>query len=271
MSIMAPHLFDGYTIADLAYTVSPLQALWATRSDGALLGMTYVPEHQVYAWHKHDTAGYFESVAAASENNEDALYAVVRRTLNGREARYIERMASRRITAKEDAFIVDCGLTYSGAATATITGLHHLEGETVSILADGAVETSQEVTGGQVTLSTAAAKVHVGLPIEADAALLPLWFMKAAAMGQGTMKNVSKAYVRTYETTGLKVGPSFAKAAEIPARRTEPYDSPPELRTEMREIIVSPSWNQDGAVVFRQSYPVPTTILSVALDVAAGG
>jgi hypothetical protein len=271
MSIMAPHLFDGFTIADLAYTAAPLQALWAVRSDGALLGMTYVPDHQVYAWHKHDTDGLYESVAAVAEGNDDALYCVVRRTLNGRTARYIERMASRLFTAKADAFIVDCGLTYSGAATATITGLHHLEGETVSILADGAVETQQVVTAGAVTLSAAAAKVHIGLPITADAALLPLWFMKAAALGQGTMKNVSKVYVRTHQTSGLKAGPDVNHLVEIPQRQAENYDAPPALRTEMRELTISPSWNQSGSVVFRQSDPLPVTILGVALEVAAGG
>jgi hypothetical protein len=271
MSIMAPHLFDGYTIADLAYTAAPLQALWAVRSDGALLGMTYVPDHQVYAWHQHDTDGLYESVAAVAEGNDDALYCVVRRTLNGRTARYIERMASRLFTAKADAFIVDCGLTYSGAATATITGLHHLEGETVSILADGAVETPQVVTAGAVTLSAAAAKVHIGLPITADAALLPLWFMKAAALGQGTVKNVSKVYVRTHQTSGLKAGPDVNHLTEIPQRLAETYDTPPALRTEMHGLTISPSWNQSGSVVFRQSDPLPVTILSVALEVAAGG
>jgi hypothetical protein len=271
LSIMAPHFFEGYTIVDLAYTAAPLQALWAVRSDGALLCMTYVPDHQVYAWHKHDTDGYVESVAAVSENDQDVLYAVVRRTLNGREARYIERMASRLFTTKADAFIVDCGLTYSGAALATISGLHHLEGEIVSILADGAVESQQVVTGGQVVLSGAASKVHVGLPITAEAELLPLSFMKAAAMGQGTMKNVNKVYIRTYRSTGIQAGPSYDKLVDIPARRDEAYDAPPALRTEIREVPIKGSWNQDGTVVFRQSDPVPATILSVALEVAAGG
>jgi hypothetical protein len=271
MSIMAPHLFDGYTIVDMAYTAAPLQALWVVRSDGVLLGMTYVPEHQVYAWHQHDTDGYYESVAAVTEGNEDALYCVVRRTLNGREARFIERMASRLFETKADAFVVDCGLTYSGAATDTISGLHHLEGETVSILADGAVEAQQVVTAGAITLSTAASLVHIGLPIEADAALLPLAFMQAPALGQGRIKNVSKVHVRTYRTTGLRVGPTTDALTTIPARSDESYGASPELRTEIREVVISPSWNQNGTVVFRQSDPVPTTILSVALEVAAGG
>lgn len=69
VSIMAPHLFDyRYTIKQLAFLRQPLPCLWAVRDDGALLGMTYVPEHQVFAWHQHDTAGEFTSCCAASED-----------------------------------------------------------------------------------------------------------------------------------------------------------------------------------------------------------
>jgi len=92
ISILAPHLFDGHTVVDMAYSRAPVQLLWCVRSDGALLGMSYVPEQQVYGWHQHDTAGFFESVCVVSEGLEDALYALVRREVDGREVRYIERL-----------------------------------------------------------------------------------------------------------------------------------------------------------------------------------
>lgn len=92
ISILAPHLFDGHTVVDMAYSRAPVQLLWCVRSDGALLGMSYVPEQQVYGWHKHDTAGRFESVCVVSEGLEDALYALVRREVDGRWVRYIERL-----------------------------------------------------------------------------------------------------------------------------------------------------------------------------------
>ena len=104
ISIMAPHLFNGYTLSDMAYCRAPVPTLWCVRSDGALLGMTYVPEQQVYGWHQHTTSGAFESVCVVSEGSEDVLYAVVRRTINGRSVRYIERLQSRLFTAQEDAF-----------------------------------------------------------------------------------------------------------------------------------------------------------------------
>lgn len=273
MSVMAPHLVDGYTIKDIGYAKAPLQCAWFVRSDGKLLGMTYVPEHQVFAWHQHDTDGLFESVACVAENNEDVVYVVVKRVINSRTVRVIERMATRfyKNLAKADAFIVDCGLQYSGTAISTITNLHHLEGKTVSILADGAVKTQKVVTNGQVTIDVAAAKISVGLPIEADIETLPLAIVQAPAAGQGTMKNVDKVFLRIFRSTGLRVGPSESKLTTVPMRSNEDYGTSPRLRTEEISVGITPQWGTDGSVFIRQSEPVPLTVLSMALGVSVGG
>jgi len=136
VSIMAPHLVDDYTIIDTAYSKSPDQLHWATRSDGTLLGTTYVPEHEVVGWHKHTTpGGSFKSVCVVSENGGYALYAAVARTIDGDAVQYIERLHPRAFTALEDWFGVDAGKTYSGAAATAISGLWHLEGVAVDVLA----------------------------------------------------------------------------------------------------------------------------------------
>jgi hypothetical protein len=274
MSIMAAHLVDRHTILDLAYSRAPLQTLWAVRSDGRLLGMTYVPEHQVFAWHQHDTVGgFFESVAVVAENNEDVLYCVVRRVIGGNTVRNIERMASRLFSDKAHAFVVDSGRTFVGAATTTVYNLHHLEGETVSILADGAIKTPQVVANGAITIDTPASRITAGLPITADLMTLPLSMMAARlpAAGQGTKKNINGAALRTHNTTGLKCGPSFDKLTEVPARRNESYGQPPEMRSELRRVTITPSWGEDAMLCVRQTEPLPATLLSIALDVATGG
>ena len=111
-SIMAPHRFNYHTLTDLAYSRSPDSILWAVRDDGVLLGMTYVPDQQVYGWHAHDTDGKFESVTVVSEGNEDMLYAVVQREIDGRSVRYIERLSTRYFARQEFAYFVDCGLSF---------------------------------------------------------------------------------------------------------------------------------------------------------------
>jgi hypothetical protein len=271
-SIMAPHRFNGYTVTDLAYSRAPDSITWAVRDDGVLLGMTYVPDQQVYGWHAHDTAGEFESVCTVSEGSEDVLYAVVKRTVNARTVRYVERLRSRIFTAQEDAFFVDSGLTYSGSPVSTVGGLYHLEGQTVDILADGAVEARQTVTGGQVTLGTAASTVHVGLPITADLVTLPLAMEGAAAAGQGTVKNINKVHLRVSQSSVVKAGPAFDRLREYPARAvTDPYGSPPALRNGELALSIDPSWNQDAALCVRQDLPLPLTVLSMTLEIQSGG
>jgi hypothetical protein len=271
-SIMATHRFNGFTVDELAYSRAPDSILWAVRDDGVLLGLTYVPDQQVYGWHAHDTQGTFESVCVVPENNEDVLYAVVRRTIGASQLRYIERLRSRLFTNQDDAFFVDSGLTYSGAPATTISGLTHLEGKTVDILADGAVEARQVVTGGQVVLGTAASLVHIGLPITADLRTLPLAMEGAQAAGQGTVKNVNKVHLRVSQSSVIKAGPAFDRLREYPARAiSDPYGSPPALRDGELTLSIDPSWNQDAAICVRQDLPLPLTVLSMTLEIQSGG
>lgn len=118
LTILANHLFIGHKIIDWAFAIAPFSVVWCVREDGVLLGLTYLRDQQVVAWHPHPaTNGFYESVCSISEGNEDAVYAVVRRIINGQTKRYIERLTSRLFTDIEDAFIVDCGLTYDGRNT----------------------------------------------------------------------------------------------------------------------------------------------------------
>jgi hypothetical protein len=128
LTILANHLFIGHQIVDWAFAITPFSIVWCIRDDGLLMGLTYLRDQQVVAWHPHPaTNGYYESVCSISEGNEDALYAVVRRVINGQTKRYIERLDSRIFSDISDSFIVDSGLSYDGrntdvSRTVTLTG-----------------------------------------------------------------------------------------------------------------------------------------------------
>ncbi len=272
LSIMAPHRFNGYVIKQVAFTRAPDSILWAVRDDGTLLGMTYVPDQQVYGWHAHDTDGTFESVCVVSEGNEDVLYAVVRRTIGGTALRYIERLRSRVFTDQKDAFFVDSGLTYDGTPVTTLSGLDHLEGKTVAILADGAVHPTRVVTSGAIALDFAASVIHVGLPFTSDLRTLPLALEGAPAVGQGTLKNVNKVHLRVAQSSVVKAGPDFVRLREYPPRAiTDPYGSPPALRDGELSLLIDPSWNTDAAVCVRQDLPLPLSVLSMTIEAQSGG
>lgn len=274
VSLFAPHLFNSHQVSELAYTRAPDQTLWGIREDGVLLGLTYVPEQQVYGWHQHETDGVFESCAVIPEGGEDVLYVVVRRTFGGRARRYIERMKSRFFADQDHAFYVDSGLTYDGAPTTTVTGLRHLEGLEVQILADGAVHPPQTVTNGSITLEDGetASVISVGLGYNSDFMTLPLVLERMEALGQGTTKNAGKVYVRVDNSSLLKAGPSFDRLTEYPPRAvSDPYGSPPALRSGMLTFAIAPNWSDDAPVCIRQDQPLPLSILSLVIDAQTGG
>lgn len=143
LSVFAAHLFDGYTVVDWDFSQIPHGIAWAVRSDGVLLGLTYLPEQDVWGWHRHDTDGVIENVRVIPEGDEDRAYLCVRRTIDGETVRYIERMAPRTITAETDArdlLFMDAALTYDGRNTSATTmtllgGSAWDEGETLTLTA----------------------------------------------------------------------------------------------------------------------------------------
>lgn len=140
LSVMTEHLFRDYTPNDLQYADVPYQIVWMTRADGTLLGLTYVREHDVYAWHRHSTGGIrtdgaprdaFESVCCVPEGQETSIYVIVRRTIDGSTVRYVEKFASRRFLESPDGIFLDSALTFDGRNTGStqlrleaITGTH---------------------------------------------------------------------------------------------------------------------------------------------------
>ena len=270
-SLRATHLFDTYDLVDMAYAKAPHPIIWMVSTSGKLLGITYVPEQQIGAWHQHDTDGVFESCTVVAEGNEDVLYCVIQRTINGNTVRYIEQQASRQFVDPADAFFVDCGATYDGAPADQISGLDHLEGKTVNILADGAVHPQRVVTSGAVTLDVEASKVQIGLPITADLQTLPLVAQIDNAFGQGRCKNINKVWLSVFRSSGIFAGPTFNRLAEAKQRTTEPYGSPPALKSEDVPIDLFPSWSDTGQVCVRQVDPLPLTILALTIEAAIGG
>lgn len=270
LSILANHLFRGYRVEEWAYAQAPYSLVWAVRNDGALLCLTYEREQQVWAWSHHDTGagGAFESVAVVSEGQEDAVYFIVRRNINGVMHRYVERLHSRQFSDVRDCFFVDCGLTYSGAATKTLTGLGHLEGLAVSILGDGNVFPQQVVTGGQVSLPHAVSKAHVGLPITAEMQTLDLEVQPGTV--QGKRKRVVAVTARVEASRGMWAGPTTDDLVEVKPEGLAVYGGPIPLKTGDARVIIPPRYETHGSVCIRQTDPLPLTILALIPELEVG-
>lgn len=277
LTIMARHLFEYKSIKAWAYAQSPWSIVWVIMDDGSLVSMTYMKEHDVWGWTRHQTDGVFEDVVVIQEGSEDVPYFIVNRTIGGVTKRYIERLHTRQFTAVTDAFFVDSGLTYSGTAVTVISGLDHLEGETVVALADGNVVRDLVVTSGDVTLPFAAEVVHVGLPYEATLKTLDLDLGQVRGLGtvQGRQKSIAEVWFRVEDTRGIWLGAvddtrDSGKLVEYKQRSTEAWNEAIGLYTGDLKITALPNWTTGGNVIVKQFDPLPMTILAIMPDVALG-
>lgn len=156
LSIFSAHLFDDYTLVDWCYQQIPHSVVWAVRSDGVLLGLTYVREHQVWGWHRHDFDGSAENCVSVPEGTEDATYVVVKRTIGGADKRYIERISPIRFDDIKDAKYLDSCLSYdgrnTGSQTMTLTGSGWTYIDTLTLTSSTSFFTSSDV-GNEIHLT----------------------------------------------------------------------------------------------------------------------
>lgn len=268
ISILAEHLLDGYQIEEWTLARNPYSIIWSVRDDGLLLGLTYLKDQEVIGWHQHSTDGSFESVCAIPGTTIDDVYFIVNRTIGGATKRYIEKLMPR-ITDETtyDYYFVDCGLTYSGTAVSTFSGLGHLEGKTVVILADGAVIGGKVVTSGEVTISRASTLVHIGLPYNSDLELLPLEFNNDRGTSHGKNKTVSSINLYLRNSRGCWVGKDENNLDEITFSDEADAGLPPPLFTGIKEITPEFDNTKQQTIFIRQTYPLPLNILAVIPDV----
>lgn len=266
LNLLASHLFEGHKIISMTYQQIPNSIVWCVRDDGLLLGLTYIKEQDIYAWHQHTTAGgKFVSVCNIGGSTEDKLYAVVER--GGQY--YVEIMESRdKSTNVEDQFFVDSGITYEGEPTDEISGLEHLEGYTVAILADGNVLPQQTVENGKVVLGNKYKKVHVGLPIDAEIKTLPIDFTAQDGTYLSRKKRIASFIAMLKDSRGGVYGMRDDALDEIKWRSNEAYGEPIALKTEKVKIVVkSASWSETQQVIIKQPDPLPMTVLSLIPEI----
>ena len=272
MTILAEHITEG-GITDFAYQQEPDSIVWTVRTDGVLSCMTYRREEQVVAWHRHIIGGVFGSGNAVVESiavipgdlDEDELYLIVKRTINGATKRYVERMSVFDFGSDiTNAFFVDSGLTYSGSAATTISGLDHLEGQTVSVLANGSLHPNVTVSSGAVTLQRSTTKAHIGLPFTSKVETLRVDGGSALGSSQGKVKRISEVTIRLFRSVGLKVGTSSSELDIVPFRDSgDAMDTAIPLFTGDKTVEFRGGYDDDATIVIQQDQPLPMTILAI--------
>lgn len=269
---VSEHIVDP-GIKQIAYQAEPYQIIW-TIIGKELYALTYETDEEVFAWSRQDV-GEARSIATIPNGGNDRLWMVVKRGGNY----YIEYLSKffRRTDSLDDAIFVDSSLSYAGSEIQTLTGLDHLEGETVSILNEGSVGSQRVVTGGQIELQFPTTKVTVGLSIKSAWQSMRFEGGAQDGVGQGKSKRVSAVVFRFEKTgSGLKYGKgtidkefSDGLFAKLPVRETNDLmDAPPSLLEgdTCRQPIDGGS-DQQYMLRVEHSEPVPCTIISIILTV----
>ena len=266
LTILAEHLTRG-GVTDMVWQQEPELVLWFVHSDGTLVGLSYDPQNQTIGWHTHPmgNSGIVESITAIPSGAEDQVYLSVKRTINSATVRHVVFMENIYFgTDVADAFYVDSGLTYDSTATTTISGLNHLEGETVQILADGAAHPDKVVSGGVVTLDRSASTVHVGYSYDSKMQTLRLEAGADDGVSQGKIKRIHGVTVRFIDTVGAEVGPDEDGLDRIPFRDSSmAMDEAVPMFDGDKEITFPSGYDNDARVFVRQTQPLPMTILAV--------
>ncbi len=247
--------------------------VWAVTSDGVLVGLTYEREENVVGWHRHETDGTFESVAIlyGAEGGSDEIYLVSKRVVNGVERRYIEVIQpdayeQQRDGHQEECVMSDCALVTRGTDLAEITGLSHLEGKTVQVLADGGKRTDATVSGGKITLDATADVVIVGLQFEAMLKPMKLELPMQDGTAQTRTFKLHKLALRVFQSLGGQMRSDDAADWQTLVYRdtTDPMGTAPGLYTGEKELSMDSRSKDSLDFTVRSIDPHPLTIIALA-------
>lgn len=256
MTILVPEI-TGDGITDTAFQQTPNSILWCVKENGDMATFVYERKELITSWSEMITDDDFESVAVINGTSEDQVWVSVKRTIGGSDKRYIEYFALRDWGSDdEDAFFVDSGFTYdSDNATTTISGLDHLEAETVLVYGDGSARTSQVVSLGIITVPSIN-KAQVGLPYTVQMRTMPLSWLGDQTI-QGRIKRINEVIARYYKAGDFSVGRDAIDTETV---------SISGIDTSEDRATFPPGFDRPGYVFVYQQSPEPLTLTALMIE-----
>lgn len=263
ISLLSSHLIDSpldFAVRKSTSTEETNLVLTVDGSNRLIVG-TILFSQNVIGYSKrittNTTSGKFLNVGV----DVSEIYTVVERTVNSSTQKYLERL-------QDDVFL-DSSVVYEGIfPTDTFTGLDHLEGQSVKVIADGSVLSDKVVSGGSVTIDRdAQTSCQIGLDMEPIVETLPL---EVIGLGTniGRKKRISEVVLRLQETGDFTVNSrevsfkSFGKAGA-----GSPLDVAPPSFTGDKKVKGLLGWEERQNIVISQNEPAELKVLSVTMNV----
>jgi hypothetical protein len=268
ISALAPHLLIDKAIKNWAHQKTPHNIIWCKTDSDYMLGVTYNKQHGIIGWHRHTTQGTWGDICCIPDkyNRQTATWMINERSIDGSTKLYVEKMYKTYLYDDNDTnfMYLDCAKYIDAPGSATITGLDHLEGETVDIIADGGYHAPQVVSSGEIELYKEYDEVWVGFGY--DSTIIPTESSPQINDGEseGRLRRVQKIIVNLYKSVGFSYGKDESSLESYPPRRVSHPTGVGVPPTSSSIMVDFPSgFTRDPVVIIKQEKPLPLTVLGL--------
>lgn len=277
LTLLAKHIIENVQIVDSAYKQEPDSTIYFVRSDGSMACLSYIMEQKVYAWSTIETQGKIEAVAAVQEGDEDIIYLVVKREINGVTVRNIEYLAknSAKSNNPDDYIMLDNAIEYSTAEKSsgeTEIDAAELAGEKVTVIGDGRMYSGLTVSqDGTVTLPAAVQHAFIGLPYRSIVELPNVEIRTGDGTMQGRKKQISNCILRLSNSLGGMVGPDINTMDLMNFDEQNAVSDIKLFTGDKHMTLPIGGFNNEGRVIIVTDEPYPFNLLAVVREVSFGG
>lgn len=256
----------GYLTITSAYAQDPDSIIYYIRNDGEINCLTYIPEQKVYGWSHFVTNGKYLYCESVSEGEQDSIYILVERTLQGKKVKCIERMVP--LYSDDVNVFLDCYVEFKSSNAIDSINIPHLSGQTVQVVIDDNQQQDVVVPDdGLLQLNVSGSHIKIGLPFTSKIRVPSVEMQMQDGTLQGRVATVSRVVLRMYKSFGGKVGHTFDRMDDI----TLP---PNELFTGDKPVILPKmgvNYSTDTSICIKHSDPFPFNLLSITRIVEIGG
>lgn len=256
----------GYLTITSAYAQDPDSIIYYIRNDGEINCLTYIPEQKVYGWSHFVTNGKYLYCESVSEGEQDSLYTLVERTLQGKKVKCIERMVP--LYSDDVNVFLDCYVEFKSSNAIDSINIPHLSGQTVQVVIDDKQQPDVVVPDdGLLQLNVSGSNIKIGLPFTSKIRVPSVEMQMQDGTLQGRIATVSRVVLRMYKSFGGKVGRTFDRMDDI----TLP---PNELFTGDKPVILPKmgiNYSTNTSICIKHSDPFPFNLLSITRIVEIGG
>ena len=277
LTLLAKHIIENEQIVDSAYKQEPDSTIYFVRSDGTMACLSYIMEQKVYAWSTIETQGKIEAVAAVQEGDEDIIYLVVQREINGVTVRNIEYLAKNPAKSNnpDDYIMLDNAIEYSTAEKSsgeTEIDAAELAGEKVTVIGDGRMYSGLTVSqDGTVTLPAAVQHAFIGLPYRSIVELPNVEIKTGDGTMQGRKKQISNCILRLSNSLGGMVGPDINTMDLMNFDEQNAVSDIKLFTGDKHMTLPIGGFNNEGRVIIVTDEPYPFNLLAVVREVSFGG